>query len=389
MAATMWAVAGSFAMKIGAEKGIHIYRYDPETGTFSQEERYRTEINAGQRAYDKEKNVLYVTHEGKDFDGERAGGGRIFAVRVDLETGEPKWLGEARTLATLPSDICIAEGGKYLLVPHHTTRDLVTKTVRQADGSFAVQTVGDDCTLVLFEQKEDGKIGRILDVYTLDVERDGGFIKKLPHLHNCVQAPGKNLFFVCDKGGDVVHAFRIDEESNALVYLNKTFVEEGVHPRYGVFHPVLPYFYQNCENSAFLHVWKYDAETGKLESAQKIALLEKEEEAAAWIQEGASDLTLTADGRYLYAAVRGLNVLAVFEVQKDGTLAWMQNISCEGKNPRGIALSPDERYLFVMNRDSNTIMRFVKKENGMLEADGCAAECELPGNLIFLGSHLK
>lgn len=379
----MWAVAGSFAMRPGTVKGIHVFQYEPESGTLVPNGRYRTEINAGQRAYDEKKRILYVTHEGKDFAGERGTGGRIFAVKVNEENGTVEWLNEQKTLAALPSDICLSKDRKYLLVPHHATGDLATKTVRNQDGDFEVQTIGDDCTLVLFERNEDGTIGKILDVYIEGQEEDG-MTKKPSRFHCCVQAPDENLFLVCDKGKDCIHSFRIDEEKGKLVHLNKTFVETDAHPRYGVFHPELPVFYQNCENSAFLHVWKYDAESGKLSRIQKIALLADEKEAEAWKKEGASDFSITADGKYLYAAVRGLNVISSFHIKEDGSLKFMQCISCEGKNPRGIELSPDERYLFAMNRDTDQIIRFAREDDGTLRADGCAAECELPGNLVFL-----
>lgn len=379
----MWAVAGSFAIRPGTVKGIHVFQYEPESGTLILNGRYRTEINAGQRAYDEKKKLLYVTNEGKDFAGERGTGGHIFAVKIEEASGKPEWISEAKTLAALPSDICISNNGKYLLVPHHTTGDLVTKTVKKPDGTFEAQAVGDDCTLVLFERNEDGTIGKILDVYTAGQEVDG-MTKKPSRFHCCVQAPGANLFYVCDKGKDCIHSFRIDEDRGKLIHLDQTFVEADAHPRYGIFHPEFPVFYQNCENLAFLHVWKYDPESGKLSRIQRISLLADEKEAEAWKKEGASDFSITADGKYLYAAVRGLNVISAFRIKENGTLEFMQSLSCEGENPRGIELSPDERYLFSMNRDTNQIMRFKRNEEGMLEADGCAAECELPGNLVFL-----
>ena len=47
-------------------------------------------------------------------------------------------------------------------------------------------------------------------------------------------------------------------------------------------------------------------------------------------------------------------------------------------------MSPDERFLFVMNRDSDKIVRFKRKEDGTLTEDGTAAECRLPGNVMFV-----
>lgn len=384
MKETIYAVAGSFAMKIGEEKGIHVFRYEPDQAQFTLVGDYRPEINAGQRAYNKEKDVLYITHEGRDRPGEIGGGGRILALRLDHETGIPQWISEQDTFAVQPSDICLEDGGRFVLVPHHTSGSVVTKTVRRGDGGYEAFVDSDDCTLALFPVQEDGSLGEMCDACFVEILREDGKVKKIPHLHNCVQSPDGQLFLVCDKGLDLIHSFKLDPQAGSLSLVNQAAAEHGSHPRYGVFHPDRKIFYQNCENSAFLHVWSYRSEDGKLERIQRVPLLADEAEAAAWTAEGAADLVMTPDGKYLYASVRGLNIISVFEIDGQGFLKLIQTIGCQGKNPRGLCLSSDSRYLFAMNRDSNHIARFRRGENGILEAAGAETECSLPGNLQFL-----
>ena len=381
----IYAVAGSFAMKPGSEKGVHIFRYEPENALFTLVGNYRPEINAGQRTYNKEKDVIYITHESKDRDGEKGGGGRILAFKLDHETGEPTWLKEQDTNGPLPSDICLDAGGRYVIVPHHGSGNIVTKTRKREDGGFEAFTDSDDCTLALFKVEEDGDLGPMCDASRQEIERDEhGAIKKIPHLHNCVQSPDGNLFLVCDKGLDMIHSYKLDSENGRLVHVNSTGAGNGSHPRYGVFHPSVPVFYQNCENSAYVNSWTYDSGSGKLTRLERLPLLFDEKEAAAWTEEGAADIVLTPDGKNLYISVRGLNVLSVFSVDENGSLKLIQNIGCQGKNPRGLCLSPDSRYLFSINRDSNCIARFLRNEDGMLAAAGAETECSLPGNMQFI-----
>lgn len=381
----IYAVAGSFAMKPGSKKGVHIFRYEPEHAVFTLVGNYRPEFNAGQRAYNKEKDVLYFTNESKERDGEKGGGGRIMAFRLDPETGEPRWLAVKDTFAALPSDICLSADGKYVLVPHHGSGNIVTKTRKREDGAYEAFADSDDCTMALFRVKEDGDLGEMCDASYVEIERNAdGTIKKIPHIHNCVQSPDGKLFLVCDKGLDMVHSYKLDAESGKLARINSTAVENGTHPRYGAFHPSVPVFYQNCENSAYVNVWKYDSEDGTLQRLQRLPLLFDEKAAAAWTAEGAADIALTPDGKYLYISVRGLNVLSAFAVAEDGTLSLIQNIGCQGSNPRGLCLSPDARYLFSINRDSNNIARFSIGESGMLTEAGAETECNLPGNLQFV-----
>ena len=113
-------------------------------------------------------------------------------------------------------------------------------------------------------------------------------------------------------------------------------------------------------------------------------MLASEEESAAYTEEGASDMRLTSDGKYLYAAVRGLNLIASYAVETDGTLCLLQNIPCGGRNPRGVCLSPDEKYFFALNRDTNNIVRFLRRSDGTLEKAGEDTFCNMPCNMQFI-----
>ena len=384
MAEKIYGIVGSFAMKPGSQKGIHIFRYEPENAVFTHLGDFCPEINAGQGTYNREKDVVYITHEHKDRENEIGGGGRILAFKLDHETGKPEWISDKETCASLPSYLCLDASGKYVLAPHHSTGSVITRTVKGPDGGYRAVTECDDATVAVFSVNEDGSYGKITDVFREEPEREDGKLKKMSHLHSCVQSPDGNLFLVCDKGLDSIHGYHLNTENGTLEKVSGTFVEEGAHPRYGKFHPTLPVFYQNCEASAFLHVWNYDSRSGELKRIQKIPLLASEEEAAAWTKEGASDLVVTPDGKYLYAAVRGLNVLAAFAIHEDGTLSFLHNISCHGENPRGLALSPDARFLFSLNRDSGCIARFRREEDGSLTDAGAETACILPGNMQFI-----
>ena len=271
----IYAIVGSFEMKPGAQKGIHVFKYDQEQAVFSVVGDFRPEINAGQSAYEPLHDVIYVTNESHDEEG-----GQVYAWKLDPMTGRPIWLNSLATCSNLPSYICPASGGKYLLVPHHGPGQLVAKTVADADGNYRLQHESDDGTVVLIRLKENGSLETVCDVSWHDILRENGKIMKIPHLHSCVQAPGRNLFLVCDKGLDQIHSYRIDEDKEKLQLLSNASCEDGNHPRYLVFHPTLPLCYQNNEASAFINVWQYQEETGNLTRLQRIGLLKTEEESA-------------------------------------------------------------------------------------------------------------
>lgn len=384
MAKTIYAILGSFTMRPGMEKGVRIFKYGPEEGTFALVGAYRTDINAGQIVYSEEKDMVYLTHEFPDRDGEKGGGGRVHCLKLDHETGEPTWINERETFAALPAYICLDKENRYALVPHHGLGTIVTKTKRDENGRFYSVTESDDVTMALFRLAEDGSYLEMCDAIYHEPERENGAIKKTAHLHSCILSPDQKLFLACDKGLDRVHGYRLDAENGKLIKLGDIFVEEGVHPRYGVFHPTLPVFYQNCENSTYIHSWEYESETGVLTHVGKTALLEDEETVRTFREESGADIVVTPDGKNLYVSVRTLNVLSVLAIDENGGLTLIQTIGCQGKNPRGLALSPDGRFLFSINRETNQVARFRRLPDGTLEADGIAAEGSTPAVMRFI-----
>jgi len=376
----IFAQVGTFDVSPDAQKGIHLFEYEPETAKLTRIGDYKPHISAGQSAYNASKDVLYITHENMGMDA-----GAVYSLRLDHTTGQPQWLNECRTYATLPAYICITASEQYAIVPHHSTSSVAVKTVRKEDGSFDQELVSDDSTVVLIPLKENGELGEVCDVvWHRPVYGGNGQIQKFSHLHCCVQSPDGKLFLVCDTGLDMIYSYHVDEEKGRLNLLCSTPCEEGSRPRYLLYHPSLPFCYQNSEKSAFINVWKYDGQSGDLNRVQRIGLLETEEASAAMTEMGASDLCMTRDGKFLYAAVRGVNRLASFSVQGDGRLKFLQSIDCGGQNPRGICLSPDERFLFSLNRNSGRINCFSRGADGTLTDTMAPTECTLPCNMQFI-----
>lgn len=72
-------------------------------------------------------------------------------------------------------------------------------------------------------------------------------------------------------------------------------------------------------------------------------------------QWGAAAIRLSNDERFLYISVRGSNQVIVVD-----TAAWqvIQRVSSHGDHPRDLALSREERYVFVINRTCGTMAVF-------------------------------
>jgi 6-phosphogluconolactonase len=85
----------------------------------------------------------------------------------------------------------------------------------------------------------------------------------------------------------------------------------------------------------------------------------------------ASDLHLTPDGKFLYAAERTSNTLAGFSVeQSSGKLSYLGSVPTE-KQPRGFAIDPSGRFLVVSGEKSETISSYaIHPSSGALKLIG-------------------
>ncbi|MBU3188393.1 lactonase family protein [Clostridium bowmanii] len=80
-----------------------------------------------------------------------------------------------------------------------------------------------------------------------------------------------------------------------------------------------------------------------------------------------STLCMTADGKYIYAANRGANTIAVFSVFEYGNLKKMGDCSCFGEWPRHISLVNMDNFLAIANQGSNqVILSKIDSKTGLL-----------------------
>jgi 6-phosphogluconolactonase (cycloisomerase 2 family) len=382
MDSKIYALIGSWGFE-KKNKGLSVYRYDPEGAVLDHIATSFIDVSVGQQFVDNERRIVYIVDERDSRRGEVGGGGYVLAVRLESKNGELDLINEKESLASNPSYIWIDKSKKYAVVAHHGGRGYVTKVVRKEDGSFGSQTLFDDAALVLFRLNDDGGIGDVCDVLTMPA---GAVPEKnvVSHLHSVIADPSDKLWLVCDKGADCIYSCRLDTGAEKLKLLAETRIERGSAPRYGVFHPFLPVFYANTEQHPVLLSYKFDTESGKLTRIGKLPLITGDQDVNDGVKIQASDMVIHPSGKYLYAALRGVNKIVGIEVSPGGDISLKQDIDCQGINPRGLCLSPDSRYLFSMNVQSDTVCVFAVSEYGILSFTGIKIKADNPGNMKFL-----
>lgn len=364
--------------------GLYLYDYDAESGALSRIRQIDDRTEFAVSAVDPTRGVLYVLDESGDLPEFRtSGGGRIFAFRIDPESGDLQQISCVPTYCPNPSYVTLDRTGKYLVVSNHAGRSCVTKLVRDAYGKFCLCLEFDDSVVELFEVREDGGVGELLDAVKHEGSGPDPRFQNNPHPHCAVMSPCGTFFTVCDKGNDRVYMYTIDRERNRLVPASPAYAcEPGSRPRFCAYHPTARYLYHNNEGRAQVDAYRYD-EHGRLEriGSYGIKTAQNADLAGKWEQQ---DFRIDRRGAYLYSLVSDPAMVAVFRIDPaSGEPELVQNLKLNEKRARGCALSPDGRFLVVTCVESGKIVTLSVGEDGLLTDCGIRTEQPSAAFLTF------
>ncbi len=192
--------------------------------------------------------------------------------------------------------------------------------------------------------------------------------------------PSGRWVLVPDKGVDRVFVFRF--ENGRLTPADLPFVaaREGAGPRHLTFHPSQPWAYVINELDSTVTAYRFDAVNGTLQPFQVVSALAD----TFTGNSRASEITVERTGRTLFASNRGEDSIAVFYIDATtGRLTLRQTAPSTGKTPRFFALGPDERWMYVLNENSDCIVRLSVGSEGLLANDGVSWACGSPVCIVF------
>ncbi|WP_336748925.1 lactonase family protein [Pantoea vagans] len=203
--------------------------------------------------------------------------------------------------------------------------------------------------------------------------------------HEIVFAPKSAFFAVpvqgrsAGNGIDMVRLYRWDGLKSEL--FDEVQLAEGSWPRHVDFHPSGKWLYGISELSSTVSVFSTDLSRGKMTLIQTLSALPE----GYATRSDASEIEVHPSGRFLYAANRGHDSIAVFAIDaQNGTLEPVGWVPCGGKTPRFTALSPDGKQFYSANEDSDTIQVFdVDLDSGMLIKTAIVIEAASPTCICF------
>lgn len=196
-----------------------------------------------------------------------------------------------------------------------------------------------------------------------------------PHAHQVQPDPSGRWAVGVDLGTDSVRVYTL--AGGALRPHRESALRPGSGPRHLAFHPDGARAYLLNELSPTLVVCRWDAAGGELRALAELPVLPGAPAGDAY----PSGVAVSPDGRFVWTATRGEDVLTVFAVEGEG-LRPLTTVSCGGHWPRAITWSGG--FLYVANERSGDVTWFaVDPDTGVPRRGGSipvpAASCVVFG----------
>src|SRR3954454_4298644 len=340
-------LAGTFVYVSNAEDGdIGMYTLQAD-GSLQPGQRFMATKLVMPMAVSPDKRFLVAAVRSKPF--------QAYSYSIDKSSGALNLVGTG-TLAESYPYIAFDRNGRFLLGASYGANQV------------GVNPVG-----------ADGKVGEPIQV--------------IPTARNAhaIRSDNTNRFvFVPHLGTDQVFQFLFDEKTGRLTANTPPVLQlkQGTGPRHLIVSSDNRFVYLLNELTATVTTLALDANAGTLKELDSVSALPADTKLGPGAPRGAvgvpgqaprntdndiwaSDLRLTPNGRFLYAAERTSSTLAHFRVDAaSGKLTHVGSTPTE-KQPRGFAIDPSGKFVVVSGEKSDTISTYaINGETGALTQVG-------------------
>ena len=341
--------AGTFEGE-GSE-GLYVFEFNREDYSLRHIQTVTDRVGPNFQAIHPNKQVLYSVGDDPFIEAEPYG--TLSAYQINQEVGTLELINEQSVQGRGTAHVSVDPMGEFVYVSNYTGGNVV-----------------------MFRILEDSGVGEAID----SQEHEGSSINENrqngPHVHQAVPSADGRFLYVSDLGIDKIMIYEIEREEGKLVPAATPWFESepGSGPRHLALHPNGEFAYSNEELSVTVSALSVDEDTGALSQIQRLSMLPEDVERDDTMS--GADIHVSQDGRYLYASVRGENLLSVYEIdQASGELALVEHVSTEGDHPRNFMVDEKGEFVIVANRDSDHLVVFDRNtKTGKLHFTGTEAE---------------
>jgi len=208
-----------------------------------------------------------------------------------------------------------------------------------------------------------------------------GHVKPHPHM---IQSDSSGRFvLVADLALDRILIWKFNVERGALSATDPDSVAlpPGDGPRHFAFHLNGRWVYSLQEEGSTLVTFDYEAKSGRLTAKQTISSLPQGFAGTNFT----SEVMLSPDAKFVYAANRLHDSIAWFSVNEAGTLTFAGEEWTRGDYPSSFNIDPTGNFLYSCNQRADAITTYrINPRTGKLTFTGQYTPVGTPSMIIFL-----
>jgi 6-phosphogluconolactonase (cycloisomerase 2 family) len=354
----------------GRGQGIYRFRMNTSDGSLSEQKLFADDSNPSWLAFSPSRDYLFAANETSTYQGTKSGS--VSAFQVDRSSGDLKLLNTVSSEGAGPAHLSVHPSGKYVFVANYY------------GGTITVLPVGSNGELgkPTDIKKDEGKLGPI----HAQSAPAGSFAisgHDHPHAHMILPDPSGRFVLATDLALDKIYVWKFNADNGKLSENNPASVSvpPGDGPRHFTFHPNKRWMYSLQEEGSTLIFFEYDGAQGRLTEKQTISSLPKGVAGTNFT----SEVVVSPDGRFVYAANRLHDSIAFFAISPTGTLTFAGETWTRGDYPRSFTIDPTGNFLYSCNQRSDVIATFrVNKKTGDLTFTGQYTPVGTPAIVVFL-----
>lgn len=354
----------------GNGQGIYLFEVNPATGALAPRDLFAEGSNPAWLAFDPARTHLYAANETATFQG--VSSGSVSAFSIDRASGRLALLNTVASQGAGPAHLSVHPSGKYVLVANYAGGTVAVLPVR-ANGELGPAT----------DVKEDRGAAGPARAASAPLGSFAISGHERSHAHMIQADPAGRFVLASDLGLDRILIWKFDAGKGTLSPNDPASVPlpPGDGPRHFAFHPNGHWLYSLQEEASTLVLFDYDPAGGRLTARQTISTLPDHFTGTNFT----SEVVIAPGGKFVYAANRLHDSIALFSVGEAGTLTFAGEEWTRGDYPRSFNIDPTGNFLYSCNQRGDAITTFrIHRETGRLTFTGQYTPVGTPAIIIFL-----
>lgn len=354
----------------GRGQGIYLFQMNPATGALKQLALFPNGSNPSCLALNPAGTHLYSANETSTYQGKTSGS--VSAYSIHRPSGRLTLLNTVSSEGAGPAHLSVHPAGRHVLVANYHGGTAAVLPLRPGGELGPATDV----------KKSPGPVGpdRATSAPPGSFALSG---HDRPHAHMIQADPSGNFVLASDLGMDCIFVWKFDSARGTLTPSDppSISVPPGDGPRHFAFHPNGRWLYSIQEEASTLILFDWDGQHGRLTPRQTVSSLPPGFAGTNFT----SEVMVSSDGQFLYAANRLHDAIAVFAIGKTGELTFLSEAWTRGDYPRSFSIDPGGNFLYSCNQRGDAVTTFrVNRQTGELLFTGQYTPVGTPSSIVFL-----